>query len=171
MPNDESEPGGNVRGGAGGNDSVGGGGGGHAALGGAGAHPNPPRALFMGFVFPSPLDENGALNDQPLNRGLGEPHLFTLVYAYNDETEGTSRDLHAEADGILGRPFFKAYIYPVTEHNDGQLPSVSGGGGGHAALGGAPGAPIYLGQFRATIPGNGDSEDDPDTGSGSPPNG
>jgi hypothetical protein len=171
MPNNESEPGGNVTEGASANDSVGGGGGGHAALGGVGAHPDPPRALFVGFIFPSPLDENGALNDQPLSRGLGSPHLVTVAYAYNHETEGTSRDLHAEVDGILGRPFFKAYIYPVTEHNVGQLASVGGGGGGHAALGGAPGQPIYLGQFRATLPHNGDSENNPGTGSGSPPNG
>lgn len=173
MPNDETAPGDEAAGGANAGGSVGGGGGGKSALGGAGETQGPPpRALFVGFLFPSPLDEQGNLSSQPLNRGLGEPHLVTVIYAYNTVTEGASLDLHAGVDKLLGRPFFKAYIYPVTESNLPHIASVGGGGGGKSALGGAPGEPIYLGQFHATVPADDDSEDNNSApGAGNPANG
>lgn len=152
MPNNESGTGGA-------NDSVGGGGGGHAAMGGAGEQQPSSKALFVGFIYPSPLDAEGQLSDQPLSEGFGEPQLGVVIYGYDSSKEGASLDIHAAVDKELGQPFFKAYLYPIkTEDDSPALISFAGGGGGHAAMGGAATLqPIYLGQFFAAAPNEGNS--------------
>jgi hypothetical protein len=150
MSTNETAPGG-----ANANDSMGGGGGGKAVLGSAGEQSHSSKALFLGFIYPAPLDKDGQLVDQPLSEGLGAPQMAVVVYGYNKDTEGASRELHAGVDEKLGQPFFKAYIYPVKEEDD-EMPLISfaGGGGGKAVLGGAATQnPIYLGQLFATMSG------------------
>jgi hypothetical protein len=128
--------------------------------------------LFLGHIFPAPLDKDGNFIDQSLQRGLGPPHLLTVVYAYDNDTDGADRSLHAHIDEILGQPYFKAYVYPVSEHNQEMTLAVGGGGGeGRAVLGGAPGSPIYLGQFRAILSDTGDTGGDSGTGGGGAPTG
>jgi hypothetical protein len=149
-------------GGANANDSVAGGGGGKAVLGGPGEQSQSGRALFVGFIYPSPLDKDGQLpEDQSLREGFGKPQMAVVVYGYNKDMEGASQGLHAAVDEQLGQPFFKAYIYPIRasdEDEDGEdapppLISVAGGGGGKAVLGGASTIqPIYLGQLFASAP-------------------
>jgi hypothetical protein len=169
MPENKPPTGNDAPGGASG--SVGGGGGeGKAVLGGAGGQTRRPRALFVGHIFPAPLDKDGRLIDQSLKKGLGPPHLISVIYAYDEETKSGDGNVHAHIDEILGRPAFKAYLYPITDHNSDKVLMVGGGGGeGKAVLGGASGDPIYLGQFHATVPDTSDSGSTPGTGGGTPP--
>jgi hypothetical protein len=160
MPNNETEPGRNPTEAANADDTLGGGGGGHAALGGGGKQVEPGRASFVGFIFPSPLDENGQLKNQPLSKGLGRAHLVAVVYPYDPNSEGQAQH-HAELDKKLGQPFFTAYIYPnpfLDKDVEGTVASIGGGGGGKSVLGGVAATPIYLGQFHATLPDDGEPE-------------
>jgi len=170
MPNNESNPGTGGAGGSNANDSVGGGGGAHAANGGAGQQSSSAKALFVGFIYPSPLDEHGQIpNDLTLATGFGNPQFAVAVFGYESEIErAIVPNVHAAIDKELGQPFFKAYIYPVKKagksENAGdsneeakekpvKIINLAGGGGGHAAMGGAATLqPIYLGQFFAATP-------------------
>lgn len=172
MPNNEPAPGDNVAGGANPNDNVSG-----------GEQSASSKPLFVGFIYPSPMDENGALKDQPLSEGLGSPQMAMAVYAYDSEAEGKSLEVHAGLDKKLGQPFFKAYVYPVKDDGAIQLISFGGGGGGKAVLGGAATLfPIYMGHIFATLPAKGDAGGESNSGNtdagngpapagGTPPNG
>jgi hypothetical protein len=167
MSNNESTRGGGASAGG----EVGGGGGGKSILGGAG-QPTKVRASFVGPIFPAPLDENGALRDQSLRRGLGRAHLVAVVFPFQAESEQLDA-ARAELDKQLGQPFFTAYIYPnpfLNEEEGEVLFEVGGGGGGKSILGGVTQSITYLGQFRAVLPDVGSGEQE-DPGSNPPPGG
>ena len=175
MAENESAPRDNVTGGASGNESAGGGGGEGKDVPDTASGQTPlPRPLFVGHIFPAPLDKDGRLEELSLLAGLGEAHLVSFVYAFDKNAEGEDQNLHANIDNLIGQPYFKAYIYPVHVRNQKKIDALNvggGGGEGKAVLGGVldPKRPIYLGQFHAVLSDNGDSGSTPDSGGGAPP--
>jgi hypothetical protein len=150
MSSKESTPGGASAGG-----EVGGGGGGKSVLGGA-AQPTKVRATFVGPIYPAPLDENGALREQSIRRGLGDAHLIAVVFPFQAD-DGALKTARAGLDKKLGQPFFTAYLYPYPdeveeEESEEQLFVVGGGGGGKSILGGVTQSITYIGQFSAVVP-------------------
>lgn len=160
MSNNESTSGAAAGGGANEGGEAGGGGGGKSILGGAGMS-SKVRASFVGPIYPAPLDENGALREQSLRRGLGRAHLVAVVFPFQADTAQLDA-ARAELDKQLGQPFFTAYIYPSPFLNEDEeeggeeggqvLFEVGGGGGGKSILGGVTQSITYIGQFRAVLP-------------------
>lgn len=155
MANDDPSSGDNTTTGTGGGSGSAAGSQGASGTNAAAAHPSKAvqsHPAFVGFIFPAQLDENG----NPKDTGSGEAHFLACVFPYEKTQASPATNVHEKVDKLLGQPLFSAFLYPNPLLNDPALSlddALSGGGGGHAALGGVSGnVVLYTGEFRAFLP-------------------
>jgi hypothetical protein len=111
-------------------------------------------ALFLGLMYAATRSEDDLHTP---GRGLGTPLYSSYIFPYAPSPEEKAQ---AEANG-KELPLFVSYIFPYL---DPDTVVLGGGPGGHAALGGAGGHVLFVGEVFSFIA----AEPEPDKPS-SPP--